>query len=254
MDPRAGRGGRRLGIAAWVKEAAEKLRLLLETMTAPDGMLFHYKAPDDDPRLPILLTDALETTHACISVAQAAGDPDWLTRARSFAAIIEHRFWATDGGFHDRVPSDHDAGVLRYSDRPFEANAETARVLLDLAHATGERSYRALAERALAILSPHAGRFGLGGAAFALAVNAFFEPPTRIFIVGEGEAADALFHAAHGLRIADRRIWRLPRGGRVGTLQLALKERPCAYVAGRRSASPPVFEPDSLADAVTHVS
>jgi len=246
--------GARLGIQEWVDEAATSLMLLLEAMAAPDGMLYHYRAPDREPQLSILLVDLLETARACISVAQATGDPEWLTRARSFASVIERRFWAPEGGFYDRVRSGHDVGVLRYRDRPFMINADAARMLLDLTHATGERSYRALAERALAVISPQAGRSGINGAAFALAVHAFFEPPTRIFIVGAGADADELFRAAHRLPIADRRIWRLPPGGRIGTLNLTPRDRPCAYVSGRRSASPPIFEPDSLADAVTNAS
>lgn len=246
--------GSRLGVQAWVQEAAARLQQLLDTMAAPDGLLYHFQVLGSEPQLPILLTDILEAARACISVAQADGDTEWLMRARSFATVIERRFWAPEGGFYDRVRSDQDVGVLRYRDRPFEANAEAARLLLDLAHATGERSYRALAERALAVIAPQAGRFGINGAAFALAVHAYFEPPTRIFVVGDGEAADALFAAAHRLPVADRRIWKLPQGGRIGTLQLAMKDKPCAYVSGRKGAAAPVFEPGALADALANAS
>lgn len=167
--------GRRLGRTDWTDRARSSLTTLLDTMAAPDGLLFHYRAPGGTPELPLLHVDLLYAGMACTAVAQSAEDAgDWLEQASIIAGTIERAFWADDGGFYDRIPGDHDLGALRYRDRPFELNADAARFLLELGCATGVRKHRALAERTLAVLSPKAGRYGVDGAAFALAVERFF--------------------------------------------------------------------------------
>lgn len=171
--------GSRLGRDDWVERSESALAALLDSMAAPDGLLFHYRAPDASPALPILLTDPLHAGIACIAVARATANEDWIDRARALEAAIERAFWAEDGGFHDRLRTDHDIGVLRYRDRPFELNAEAARFLLDLGSVSGTRRHRALAERTLALLSPRAGRYGVDGAGFALAVEQFFDTPSH---------------------------------------------------------------------------
>src|SRR5690606_40673519 len=70
---------------------------------------------------------------------------------------------------------------------------------------------RALAERILALLSPLAGRYGVAGAVFALAVEEFFEPPLRVVVVGPTERTTGLRAAALALRSEERRVgteWR----------------------------------------------
>jgi uncharacterized protein YyaL (SSP411 family) len=217
-------------------------------------LFYHYREPDTDPQINSLLLDATEVARACVSVAQATGDADLLARARVIATAIEKAFWATEGGFYDRTRTAHDLGILRYRDRPFELNADVARLLIDLALAFGERSYRALAERTLALLSPLAGRYGASGAAFAMAVHEFFGPPLQIFIVGTGPEADALRTAALALPVADRRVWPLPGGGRIGTEQFVVQDRPAAYLVGLHGVSAPIFQAAGLAQAVARVS
>ncbi|NIU75044.1 MAG: hypothetical protein GWN71_16105, partial [Gammaproteobacteria bacterium] len=78
-------------------------------------------------------------------------------------------------GFTDFPRPRDPLGALRYADRPFEENALAARLHIALARRTGDASYRAVAERILAFLSPMAGRYGVEGATFATAVEEFFE-------------------------------------------------------------------------------
>jgi uncharacterized protein YyaL (SSP411 family) len=146
--------GGRLGHADWIAAAECGLTRLLEEMASAGGLFYHYREPGADPQINSLLLDSAEVARACVSVAQATGNADLLVRARSIAMAIEKAFWATEGGFYDRTRSAHDLGILRYRDRPFELNADVARLLIDLTHAFGERSLRALAERTLALLSP----------------------------------------------------------------------------------------------------
>jgi uncharacterized protein len=243
-----------LGEDGWADRAAAALRTLLDTMAADGGLLHHYRAPGADPALPVLAHDVLAAARACVAVAQATGDPVWLDEAMRLAHTLDHRFWAEEGSFHDRLRSGDDVGALRYRDRPFELNSLAARFLLDLAHATGERKYRALAERVLAALSPQAGRYGVAGADFAIAAEDFFQAPLRVFIVGNTSAAALLRAAACALPLPDRRVWPAANGSRVGPLELRTDADAAAFVCGERGASLGVTEPARLEDAVAAVT
>src|SRR5690606_14140138 len=47
--------GGRLGRPEWVERAADAMETLLSTMAAPDGLLYHYRAPGGEPAIPGLL-------------------------------------------------------------------------------------------------------------------------------------------------------------------------------------------------------
>jgi uncharacterized protein YyaL (SSP411 family) len=215
-------------------------------MAAPGDLMFHYRVPGNTPEIGFLLADTAETARACIAVAQATGSPHYFKQARRLANGMEHTFWAEDGGFWERPKGRDEIGVLRYRDKPFDLNADCARLALDLSLASGERSYRALAERILALLSPQAGRYGVAGAGYALAVEEFFEPPIQIVITGTGAAADALRLAASSYPLVNRRVWSLTEGGRIGQLSFPLASEPVAYIASTRGVSQPVDRPERL--------
>jgi uncharacterized protein len=166
--------GRRLDRPDWIERASTGLDTLLATMADDDGSLVHYRAPDSDP-VTGLLVDLLHAARAAAAVARAADRADALDHARRLVDRLEATLWDQSGGFTDHPQTSDSVGALRFRDRPFEENALAARLLLALARRTGERSFRAVAERILALLSPLAGRYGVEGATFALAVEEFFE-------------------------------------------------------------------------------
>lgn len=242
--------GARLGEDVWVNRAGDAMTTLLGTMTAANGGLHHYHEPGGEPRLDFLLADTLECARAALALAQAAGEATWIDVARRLARHMETAYWAGDGGFWDRIPTDHDVGALRYRDHPFELNAAAARVLLDLAQATGERNWRGLAERTLACGGARAGRYGVAGATFALATSAFFDPPPAIFIAvpaGVGAAAAPMRRAAFALPVPTLRVWTVPAGHSSGPQHFQADGSPAAYIWTRRGCSGPVTAPDQLA-------
>jgi uncharacterized protein len=166
--------GRQLGRPDWVARASEALDTLLDRMAAPDGSLVHYRCDGGQP-VGGLLIDQLHGARAALAVAVAAERGDAMEHARRLVTFLESRLWDPQGGFTDHPPLPAPVGALRFRDRPFQENALAARLLLDLSRRTRERSYRAMAERILAVLSPLAGRHGVEGATFALAVEEFFE-------------------------------------------------------------------------------
>ena len=171
--------GSALNETAWIENAATALDTLYATMQATNGLFFHYRRSGQNPEIDFLLLDAAEVARACVAVGQATGRQEYVDRARALASAMEKQLWAEDGGFWDRLRGRDELAALRYRDKPFDLNADMARVVNNLSVITGDRSYRALAERILALLSPQAGRYGVAGAAFALAVEEFFEAPTR---------------------------------------------------------------------------
>jgi len=245
--------GGRLARPDWIERASTALDLLLTRTDPATGLLFHYEERDRSPALPGLLSDVLETAHACLAVSEAAGRPDLLRRASRFAEAMEQRLWAGQGGLIDHLPEPRALGALRYQERPFGGNASAARLFLDLAQATGERSFRGVAERILALLSPLAGRYGVAGAEFALAVEEFFDPSIRIVLVGPPAESAALRAAALSLAEPACRVWTMPEGGRIGAVQFLPRDQPVAYACGLRGCSPPITDPARLAGAVAAV-
>jgi uncharacterized protein YyaL (SSP411 family) len=238
--------GGRLGRPDWIERAAGALEVLLAAMAAPGGLLYHFREPGRAPEVAGLLTDVVETARACLALAQATGRAFFLEAARGLVLALETQLWAEDGGFLDYDPAAENAGALRYRERPFERNAAAARLYLDLMLATGARSYRAVAERTLALLSPAAGRYGVSGAEFALAVDEFFDPPPRVVIVGPVAEAAPLRAAALALPTANRRVWTMEEGGRVGALTFPPSATPVAYVCVESTRSRPVTDPARL--------
>lgn len=242
--------GGRLGRQDWMTIAQRGLDALLETMSAPADLMYHYRKPNEQPRINFLLSDAVDTARACVAVAQTSGHSKYLDHARRITAGMQTAFWAEDGGFWERTKGADEYGVLRYREKPFETNADATRLLNDLAVATGERRYRALAEMILAMLSPQAGRYGVGAAGYALAMDDFFDPPMQVVITGTGEGADTLRESALSLPLFNRRVWSMPEGGRIGQLNFAPQGEPAAYIAGSRGMSAPVTQPERLREVL----
>jgi uncharacterized protein YyaL (SSP411 family) len=242
--------GGRLGRQEWIERAAAALEVLLDTMAAPGGLLYHFRAPTGEPAVVGLLTDLVEVGRACVALAAATGRESFLDDARALVSEMEAALWADDGGFLDHPPARKSAGTLRYRERPFERNAAAARLYLDLMLATGAHGYRAIAERILALLSPAAGRYGVGGAEFALAVDEFFDPPPRIVIVGPAADAAPLRTAALALATPNRRVWPMVAGGRVGAVSFPASTTPVAYVCVDSTRSRPIAEPAYLAETL----
>lgn len=166
--------GRLLEREEWVARASTALDTLLETMGAPDDGLIHYAAPDAEP-VSGLLVDLVHAATAAHAVFRATDRDDALGHARRIVGHMKDTLWDDNGGFCDHPYQPEPLGALRYRDRPFEENAVAARLHIGLVRATGGATYRAVAERTLAFLSPLAGRYAVEGATFAMAVEEFFE-------------------------------------------------------------------------------
>jgi uncharacterized protein len=242
--------GGRLGRADWIERAASAFDHLLATMSTPTGRLFHFRVPNGEPAISYLLGDTLHTAIAALAIAQVTGRPDALAHAHRLAGIMERDFWADGGGFLDRAGDGDSFGLLRYRDCAFEMNADAARLFLDLSIATGERGFRACAERVLAQLSPGAVRYGPAGAVMAIAVDEYFTEPLRIVIVGDGATAASLRTAALAVPRTDRRVFTLGNGTRIGPLEFRTTSAAAAFVCDAAACSPALLDAEALSAAV----
>ena len=166
------RAGQWLDRGDWVDRSSQALDTLLEGLEDADALAH---TADGGPTG--LLVDHLHTARASAAVADAADREDALEVARDRVAVMKDTLWDEAGGFQDHAPGSDPLGALRWPDRPFEENALAARLHVHLARRTGDRSYRAVAERLLAFLAPYAGRYAVEGATFALGVEEFFQLP-----------------------------------------------------------------------------
>lgn len=245
--------GGRLQQPQWIARADAALTRLATEMAAPSGLLYHYRDPGSTPELDILLVDGVEVARAALAVHQVTGSADALARARRLAHALEAKLWAPEGGFWERLHSPADLGALRYRERPFETNAAAARLLLDLNSATGERGWRAHAERILALHSHFAGRWGVAAAGFALAIEEFFEPPVRVVLAGGAHETAPLRAVALALPVPGLRVWSVAGGTHFDTLEIPVAPLPAAYLCTPRGRSPAITADVELGAALARL-
>jgi len=102
-----------------------------------------------------LLQDQVQVAGACLAAYGATGKRRYLAVARDLAGIVDRDYADPLGGYFDAASSDPTASSLADRTKPVlddllpGANAWAARMLLQLADLTGERTYRRRAEAAL---------------------------------------------------------------------------------------------------------
>lgn len=102
-----------------------------------------------------LLQDQVQVAGACLAAYDATGERRYLAVAENIAALLDRDFADPVGGYFDAATADR--GIPAFFDHTEQvlddllpgANAWAARVLLELAGATGDGRYRRRAEAAL---------------------------------------------------------------------------------------------------------
>jgi uncharacterized protein YyaL (SSP411 family) len=139
------------GDAAAERRARSALDGVLQRMYAKGWGVRHAAAGS----VHRLLQDQVQVASACLAAHQASGDRRYLDVARDLAAVLERDYGDSLGGYYDQTTPDPAVPALADRSKPvFDdmlpgANPWAARLLLRLAEATGEASYRRRAEAAL---------------------------------------------------------------------------------------------------------
>ena len=125
-----------------------------------------------------LLQDQVQLAGACTAAFGATGDARYLAIARELAALMERDYGDPLGGYFDAAAADPAAPALAIRTKQVlddalpGANAWAARVLSDLATATGDAAYRRRADATLEAVAGVAADGGLWAAAYFDAARA----------------------------------------------------------------------------------
>lgn len=132
-----------------------------------------------------LLQDQVQLAGACTAAFSATGDARYLAIARELAALIDRDYGDPLGGYFDTAAPDPAAPALAIRTKQVlddalpGANAWAARVLADLAAATGEETYRRRGDATLEAFAGVAADGGLWAAAYFDAARAAVMAPRR---------------------------------------------------------------------------
>jgi hypothetical protein len=193
---------------------------------------------------------------ALLDLYEATGERRHLARARELVAALEARFHDEEAGGYFFTAHDEEALVARSKSGADGAlpsgNAVAARVLLRLAHLTGEGAYRTRAEEILRLYHDEAARNPFAYAAYLEALEFYAEGPAEVIVVGrrsdpEVEAlwgAVAASYLPHHVLVSAEPDDPDPLAP--ARARPAVDGRPTAYVCRNFTCSRPVTAPVEL--------
>jgi uncharacterized protein YyaL (SSP411 family) len=202
-----------------------------------------------------VLEDYANLAEGLLALYEATFDEQWFVVARSLRDAVLERFADPDGGFFDTA-TDHERLITRPKDAQDNATpsggAMAAFALLKLAALTGEGRYRTAAERAIATITPFAGRYPTAFAMWLQAIDLALTDIAEVAVVGELDdpGTQALLHVAGG-GYAPGRVVAAAAPGSMSAVPLLLdrppvKGRPTAYVCRGFACQAPVTDADAL--------
>src|ERR1017187_5631451 len=255
-------------------------RLLSEGWNAERGMrhVIAYSETLSDMRaeqceISGVLDDYAFAVIACLDAYEATADLSYFRFARAIAdAMVAGFYDPLDGGFFDTREAasnkQNALGILGTRRKPFQdsptpaGNSAAAIALLRLHGYANDESYRDKAEQTLELYAGVAAQHGIFAATYGLAVARFFQPHTQVVVVGNDEAATALYRAATRPLGLNTAVLRLDAGKVVAqNLPPALAEtipnlpalterRSFAGGCSGFACHPPIFDEEELARAL----
>ncbi|HYN69636.1 MAG TPA: thioredoxin domain-containing protein [Candidatus Eisenbacteria bacterium] len=202
-----------------------------------------------------VLEDYANLAEGLLALYEATFEERWFVVARSLIDAVLDRFADPDGGFFDTA-TDHERLVTRPKDVQDNATPSGAAMatfaLLKLAALTGEGRYRTAAERAVAAITPSAGRYPTAFAMWLQTIDLALSDIAEVAVVGDlgDPATRALLRVAAG-GYAPGRVIAASAAGAATVVPLLqdrplLKGRPTAYVCRGFACQAPVTDPDAL--------
>ncbi len=171
------------------------------------GVLHHFYAQNAAQGAAGLLDDQVAYLRAALDLAEAAGEPQFITEATLAADYILNSLQDKErGGFYDMPPNPQAVGELARPKRDMSENAEAALALLRLALITERDEYRRAGERALRGFATEYAQMSFFAAAYARAVDAYTRPALHLVLVGAQGSA--------GLDEMQRSAWALTLPGK----------------------------------------
>jgi uncharacterized protein YyaL (SSP411 family) len=204
-----------------------------------------------------VLEDYAILADGLLALYESTFDERWFVAARGLMDSVIDRFADPEGGFFDTA-IDHELLVTRPRDVQDNATPSgsgmASLVLLRLAAFTGEGRYRAIAERALATITPFAARYPTAFAMWLQAIDLSLADVAEVAIVGplDDPATGALIRVASGGYAPNRVVAASALDDDASAIPLLrdrpLRDgRPTAYVCRGFACQAPVTEPRALA-------
>ena len=166
--------GRTLAEPDFVEQARRAADFVLANLRSPAGTLLHSWRRGAG-RIEAGLTDYVYFVRGLLRLHEATGEPRWLAEAARLTDEQEGRLGSPRGGFFNSADA---PDLLVRGKEVFDgampgANGVAAHNLLDLAGATGESRFLALAERTLRAFAPLVARHPEGAKTMSLALARF---------------------------------------------------------------------------------
>ncbi|MBP6964466.1 MAG: thioredoxin domain-containing protein [Armatimonadetes bacterium] len=233
--------------------AAETVeRLLRENLR--DGLVYHYN--DGEPRLPGLLANQAHFARALIDGFQTTGRREYLEHAVRIARVMLEEMQDRErGGFYYQHPGSAETLGGYRPHKPFEENACSARMLIELSYLAGDASYREAAGRALEAVSYPRMVESIIGAGYGLALDLYLAAPMQIVVVGRRGDTETGRMLRAGLRAYEpKKIIRILDPDedplRIGEAEYPSRAEPVAYVSQPGAPTRPVAGSEELAAAL----
>ncbi len=210
------------------------------------------------------LDDYAYLLAASLDAYEVSQKPEYLQRARQLAEEMIAAFWDdAQGGFFDIRAGQEKMDILRQRRKPIQdaptpsANSVAALGFNRLFQYTGDPKYRGYAERTLSSFAGSAQDFGLFAAGFGVALDAFFQEPVKVVILGRNDdpKTRVLVKSALSPYRPDRVLQVVDPSGNLSNLPGSVREivkglgplrEPTALVCAGTQCAPPATKPEQL--------
>lgn len=243
----------------WIIEAEHAFAAVLRRLGA--GSRLAHSAAGGSTVSDGMLDDYAAMALAALALHEATGDAAFLDQAACWEQVLDTQFWDDEEGGYFLTAMDAEQRIPRQ--KLIDENASPAGNGLMLAalarlHAlTGRDRFRHRFEGILRCFADRMSRAGLQ-AATALCNSQALGQHAQIVIVGDGEAATALWQAAARHYLADRLLLRVADGATLPAAhpaygKAALHGRPTAYVCLGPRCVAPVATVEALDDLLCNL-
>ncbi len=176
------KAGAVLGDETATQRAVAASRFLVETLCSAGKGVYH--SFDGERHILGLLADQVFALRALLHVVQYTGDNGPLALVEDLIATVARKQSATDGGFYEVRDDDPGFAQTKRRTAALLENGLLAETLVRAHCLTAKREYRELAAGALRSFAADHPLYGYLSAEYARAVELYFHPPLRVFVVG----------------------------------------------------------------------
>lgn len=241
-------------------DAAQKAFDFVATHLSDGQELYHVWAKAR-AHIPAFSDDYANMANAALTLYEATGEPNYLTRAEAWVDVLQENFLDRDRGgyfFTHAASTDLIQRTRQATDHPLPAaNGTLGAVLSKLFHLTGDTKYRDAARELFAAFAGSARREPLGHATLLTSFD-FSLGASQIILVGEPAhaATQSLLREVFQAPVRHRILHQVPDtqglpAGHPAHGKKALGGRPTLYLCRGQTCSAAITEPSKVRALIT---